>query len=218
VNARVDTGGRGDIHTASYKSYHTDDAERVRPADQRDDESQPRRIERGSPANRSSRRAWRWRVGAERASSRIPSRSALSDRRIADTELERAQEAAREFNVGVATADPYELIRRDDIDLIDVCTPSHTHFELAWAALEAGKHVLCEKPVAYDFRDTGARAISRRSGLKTKRRPDLPLQSGDALHARAGRRRLHRHAVLLQRLRAELAVARSDDAAASGRS
>ena len=43
-----------------------------------------------------------------------------------------------------------------------MCTPSHTHFELAWAALEAGKHVLCEKPVAYDYRDTrrarGARA------------------------------------------------------------
>ncbi len=62
-----------------------------------------------------------------------------------------------------------ELIRRDDIDLIDVCTPSHTHFELAWAALEAGKHVLCEKPVAYDFRDTRrARDLARRKGLKTR--------------------------------------------------
>jgi predicted dehydrogenase len=88
---------------------------------------------------------------------------------IADTVLERAQEAAREFNVSVATADPYELIRRDDIDLIDVCTPSQTHFELAWAALEAGKHVLCEKPVAYDFRDTRrARDLARSRGLKTR--------------------------------------------------
>ena len=61
------------------------------------------------------------------------------------------------------------LLERDDIDLIDVCTPSHTHFELAWAALEAGKHVLCEKPVAYDFRDTlRARDLARRKGLKTK--------------------------------------------------
>jgi predicted dehydrogenase len=88
---------------------------------------------------------------------------------IADTVLERAQEAAREFNVGVATADPYELICRDDIDLIDVCTPSQTHFELAWAALEAGKHVLCEKPVAYDFRDTRrARDLAKSRGLKTR--------------------------------------------------
>jgi predicted dehydrogenase len=83
--------------------------------------------------------------------------------------LDRAQEAAREFNVAVATADPYELIRRDDIELIDVCTPSQTHFELAWAALEAGKHVLCEKPVAYDFRDTRrARDLAKSRGLKTR--------------------------------------------------
>jgi predicted dehydrogenase len=88
---------------------------------------------------------------------------------IADTLVDRAREAAREFDVPHATADPLELIRRDDIDLIDVCTPSHTHFELAWAALEAGKHVLCEKPVAYDFRDTQrARDLARRNGVKTR--------------------------------------------------
>jgi predicted dehydrogenase len=88
---------------------------------------------------------------------------------VADTEIERAREAAREFDVPVATANARDLIERDDIDLIDVCTPSHTHFELAWAALEAGKHVLCEKPVAYDFRDTRrARDLARRKGLKTK--------------------------------------------------
>jgi predicted dehydrogenase len=88
---------------------------------------------------------------------------------IADTLVDRAREAAREFDIPQATADPMELIRRDDIDLIDVCTPSHTHFELAWAALEAGKHVLCEKPVAYDFRDTRrARDLARRKGLKTR--------------------------------------------------
>src|SRR6202043_3244589 len=61
------------------------------------------------------------------------------------------------------------LLLRDDIDLIDVCTPSHSHFDLAWSALEAGKHVLCEKPVAYDFRDTlRARDLAESRGLKTK--------------------------------------------------
>ena len=40
------------------------------------------------------------------------------------------------------------LVARDDIDLIDVCTPGNTHAEIAIAALEAGKHVLCEKPLA----------------------------------------------------------------------
>ena len=85
---------------------------------------------------------------------------------IADTEVDRAREAAREFDVPDAVADARTVINRDDIDVIDVCTPSHTHFDLAWAALEAGKHVLCEKPVAYDFRDTErARDLARRKGL-----------------------------------------------------
>jgi len=88
---------------------------------------------------------------------------------IADVEIDRARDAAREFDIPVAVADPHEVVGRDDIDAIDVCTPSHTHFELAWSALEAGKHVLCEKPVAYDFRDTlRARDLARRKKLKTK--------------------------------------------------
>jgi predicted dehydrogenase len=88
---------------------------------------------------------------------------------IADPERDRAEAAAREFEIPHVSADSHAVIGRDDIDLIDVCTPSHTHFDLAWAALEAGKHVLCEKPVAYDFRDTRrAYDLARRKGLKTK--------------------------------------------------
>ncbi|HJZ73300.1 MAG TPA: Gfo/Idh/MocA family oxidoreductase [Vicinamibacterales bacterium] len=88
---------------------------------------------------------------------------------VCDVEIDRAREAARAFDVPTATANPRDLFERDDIDLIDVCTPSHTHFELAWNALEAGKHVLCEKPVAYDFRDTlRAADLARRKRLKTK--------------------------------------------------
>jgi predicted dehydrogenase len=88
---------------------------------------------------------------------------------IADTQIDRARDAAREFDIPFITADARELISHEDVDLIDVCTPSHTHFDLAWAALEAGKHVLCEKPVAYDFRDTlRARDLARAKQLKTK--------------------------------------------------
>ena len=88
---------------------------------------------------------------------------------IADPQIALARESSERFNIPTVSADHRELIERDDIDLIDVCTPSHTHFELAWAALEAGKHVLCEKPVAYDFHDTRrAAAFARSKGLKTK--------------------------------------------------
>jgi len=88
---------------------------------------------------------------------------------VADTVIDRARDAAREFDIPTATVDAGELLRRDDIDLVDVCTPSHTHFELASSALEAGKHVLCEKPVAYDYRDTRRLAdLARSKGLKTK--------------------------------------------------
>jgi predicted dehydrogenase len=88
---------------------------------------------------------------------------------IADPLADRAREAAREFDIPHVAADAWELLRRDDIDLVDVCTPSQTHFELAWKALEAGKHVLSEKPVAYDFRDTvRARDLARSRGLKTR--------------------------------------------------
>jgi predicted dehydrogenase len=44
--------------------------------------------------------------------------------------------------------DPHELLRREDVDAVLVCTPAETHEELTLAGLEAGKHVLCEKPLA----------------------------------------------------------------------
>src|SRR5207244_6485509 len=61
------------------------------------------------------------------------------------------------------------LLSRADRDVVGIVTPSQTHYELAEAALEASKHVLCEKPVAYDFRQTRrAAGLARSRGLKTK--------------------------------------------------
>lgn len=88
---------------------------------------------------------------------------------IVDPQEALAREAALEFGVAEVFTDHRAVLDRSDIDLIDVCTPSHTHFELAWAALDAGKHVLCEKPVAFDFRETmRARDLARSKRLKTK--------------------------------------------------
>ena len=56
--------------------------------------------------------------------------------------------AATRLGWAAATTDWRELIARDDIDVIDICTPGDTHAEIALAALAAGKHVLCEKPLA----------------------------------------------------------------------
>ncbi len=50
------------------------------------------------------------------------------------------------------------LVERDDIDLIDICTPGDTHADIAIAALEAGKHVLCEKPLANTVAEAEAMA------------------------------------------------------------
>ncbi len=88
---------------------------------------------------------------------------------IGDVEPDRARDCAAHFAIPEATADWQALVARPDLDVIDIVTPSHTHLALATTALEAGKHVLCEKPVAYDFRETRRlAALARERGLKTK--------------------------------------------------
>jgi predicted dehydrogenase len=88
---------------------------------------------------------------------------------VCDTDSARAGAAAARFDAPVATTDIRELLTRDDIDIIDVVTGDGEHFGITWAALEAGKHVLCEKPVAHDHRDVRrAAGLARSMGLKTK--------------------------------------------------
>jgi predicted dehydrogenase len=48
------------------------------------------------------------------------------------------------------------VLERDDVDLVDVCSPGDTHADIAIAALDAGKHVLCEKPLANTVAEAGA--------------------------------------------------------------
>ncbi|MEU6555313.1 Gfo/Idh/MocA family oxidoreductase [Streptomyces sp. NPDC046915] len=52
------------------------------------------------------------------------------------------------------------LVARDDIDLVDICTPGDSHAEIALAALAAGKHVLCEKPLANSVAEAEAMAAA----------------------------------------------------------
>ena len=54
------------------------------------------------------------------------------------------------------------LIARDDVELVDVVTPGNTHHEIVLAALEAGKHVLCEKPLANTLAEAGEMVTAAR--------------------------------------------------------
>ncbi|MCO5988263.1 Gfo/Idh/MocA family oxidoreductase [Actinoallomurus spadix] len=84
---------------------------------------------------------------------RVPAMVALAGR-----SRERAVAAADRLGWRSAETDWRELIRRDDVDIIDICTPGDTHAEIAIAALEAGKHVLCEKPLANTVEEAVAMA------------------------------------------------------------
>jgi predicted dehydrogenase len=88
---------------------------------------------------------------------------------VCDREPERAAAAAERYGAEVATEDYRVLLDRDDIDVIDVVTRDGEHFPVNLAAVEAGKHVLSEKPVAHDHHDVRRIAeLARSKGLKTK--------------------------------------------------
>jgi predicted dehydrogenase len=78
--------------------------------------------------------------------------------------------AARRFGWRHAETDWHALIERDDVQLVDICTPGDTHAEIAIAALDAGKHVLCEKPLANTLAEAeamaGAAARAAQNGVR----------------------------------------------------
>jgi predicted dehydrogenase len=88
---------------------------------------------------------------------RVHSRSArLAGGRIvavAASTPERAEAARNDLGAERGMARAEELVAAPDIDVVHVCTPNHLHLPLALAALAAGKHVVCEKPLAFDAAD-----------------------------------------------------------------
>ena len=67
---------------------------------------------------------------------------------FADIDPAVLKRVAEEQGVKLRYQDPADLIANPEIDIVDICTPNMYHAPLAVAALEAGKHVLCEKPLA----------------------------------------------------------------------
>ncbi|GAA4141947.1 Gfo/Idh/MocA family protein [Streptomyces griseoincarnatus] len=77
---------------------------------------------------------------------------------ICGRDADAVRAAADRHGWAEAETDWRALVERDDIDLVDICTPGDSHAEIALAALAAGKHVLCEKPLANTVAEAEAMA------------------------------------------------------------
>jgi predicted dehydrogenase len=69
---------------------------------------------------------------------------------VSTSSPERSREAAARLGAERAYDTPAALATADDVDVLHICTPNHLHADLAMLALEHGKHVICEKPLAVD--------------------------------------------------------------------
>src|SRR5262245_38433035 len=67
---------------------------------------------------------------------------------ICDIEPERARAMAAKFGARRVYTDHQALLADPEVEMVDVCTPTHTHLALSRDAIAAGKHVLSEKPLA----------------------------------------------------------------------
>jgi predicted dehydrogenase len=86
---------------------------------------------------------------------------------LVDLDRKRGKRVAQEYSIPRALTDYRDLMSMDEIEAVSVCTPNAIHREVAVAALGAGKHVLCEKPLA-DNAEEGAKIVeaARTSGRK----------------------------------------------------
>ncbi|WP_422934653.1 Gfo/Idh/MocA family protein [Sinomonas sp. P47F7] len=73
---------------------------------------------------------------------------AVEQRVLVGRDAEQVAETAARYGWAESATDWREVIGRDDVDIVDICAPGWLHAEIAVAALEAGKHVLVEKPLA----------------------------------------------------------------------
>src|SRR5690625_5000226 len=73
---------------------------------------------------------------------------------ICGRNVEALKQAKDQFGWAEYETDWNDLVRREDIDLIDINAPSNVHKEIAIAAAEAGKHIYCEKPLALTLADS----------------------------------------------------------------
>src|SRR5262245_56598929 len=90
---------------------------------------------------------------------------------VADVRRETAEQAAKKFEVPHVYEDYHQMLKRDDIHAVSVCTPNFLHKQPTIDALEAGKHVLVEKPLAIN-------AAEGREMVAAAKRTGRKLQAG----------------------------------------
>ncbi|MEU8255138.1 Gfo/Idh/MocA family oxidoreductase [Micromonospora inaquosa] len=99
----------------------------------------------------------------------LPARARMA--LICGRDTAKVADAADRLGWDAYTTDWRDLINRDDIDVVDICTPGDSHAEIALAALAAGKHVLCEKPLANTVEEaramTAAADTARAAGVRS---------------------------------------------------
>ncbi|WP_231930250.1 Gfo/Idh/MocA family protein [Friedmanniella luteola] len=123
---------------------------------------------------------------------------------LADASADLARRGAESLGYERWTTDWREAVVAPEVDVVDIVTPNFLHKEIAMAAIEAGKHVYCEKPLALSAAD----AKEMYEAAEGRRRQDpgglqLPPQPGHRRGAPAGARgRPRRHLELLGELRA----------------
>lgn len=78
----------------------------------------------------------------------------------------KAQAKARQLNIPQAYTDFYEMIEKEALDCVHICTPNHLHYAMTKAAMEKGIHVICEKPLATDLQQAAELvALAESTGL-----------------------------------------------------
>jgi predicted dehydrogenase len=126
---------------------------------------------------------------------------------VCGRDADKVHRAAGRLGWDEAVTDWHDLLDRDDIDLVDICTPGDSHAEIAIAALAAGKHVLCEKPLANTVEEAEAmtaaadaarsRGVLAMCGYNYRRVPAVSLMAQLVAAGRIGTVR-HVRAVYLQ--------------------
>ena len=87
---------------------------------------------------------------------------------IVDMNIDIARDAKEKFAFESYSADWHDIVNDPAISVVDICTPNNVHAEIAIAAAKAGKHILCEKPLALTSKEAGEmyRAAAE-NGVKT---------------------------------------------------